>query len=478
MSGRGFVVLATLLVWRGTALEQLQFATTDRNSTRPGLSCLQACTACLNHVSAASRLNGNCVITQRCLKTFEQILGKAALLLGSSCINNNNSNAVYQDKFSAMSFANYTSLWHETLRNCGKNCSDPEMQWRPNRDLDIFLTTHATSLNISLESPDITFIPSELAITVISAVVIVGLLGNALVFYTLCGRARTSAVISSYILNLSAADSICVLTSPLMLSQDAFDALLSLGNVVCVCGQTVYMVTLAASMLTLATMCVERYLAVAHPLQSLRWRSAGKARAACVLTWVFAVLLSLPMFIFWKLRPQNGADDINQCDWHADQLWLSVYYSVYGVMMGSLGLLIFVLYCCMLSRHSARRDDQQPDSCHESRRIRAVQRKVVRMVLVLLMVLSFSYLPYYTWWLVRVTHSFSTMGLASQTFERLEFGLFTLTYLNNCLNPFMYTLLSENYRETFRAACQCVNTCCCCNSHRTLSSPAATNSGL
>ncbi|CAH1258000.1 SSTR5 [Branchiostoma lanceolatum] len=353
------------------------------------------------------------------------------------------------------------------------------MQWTPPADLEVFLTTHATSLNISREFADITSIPSELAITVVCAIVTVGLLGNALVFYTLCRRTSTSAIISSYILNLSVADSICVLTAPLMLSQDAFDALLPLGNVVCVCGQTVYMVTLAASMLTLATMCVERYLAVAHPLQSLRWRSALKARLACVLTWVLAVFLSLPMFIFWKLRPQDGAND-NHCDWHTDQLWLSVYYSVYGVVMGSLGVLIFVLYCCMLSRHSARRDAQQRDSCHESRRIRAVQRKVVRMVLVLLIVLSFSYLPYYIWWLVRVTHSFSTIGMTLQTFERLEFGLFALTYLNNCLNPFMYTLLSQNYREMFRAACncKCVSTCCCCNRLGTISSPAMTNSGL
>ncbi|XP_019626227.1 PREDICTED: somatostatin receptor type 5-like [Branchiostoma belcheri] len=346
--------------------------------------------------------------------------------------------------------------------------------------MERFLTTHATSLNISREtSPsDLTSIPSELALTVVGAVVSVGLLGNALVFYTLSGRARSHAVISSYILNLSAADSLCVLTAPLMLSQDTFDALLPfLGNVVCVCGQTLYMVTLAASMLTLATMCVERYLAVAHPLQSLRWRSVGKARAACVVTWVVAVLLSLPMFILWKL--DGTSDDL--CDWDADQLWLSVYYSAYGVVLGSLGVLIFVLYCCMLARHGARRDDQQPDSCHESRRIRAAQRKVVRMVLILLMVLSLSYLPYYTWWLVRVTHDFSTIGLSSQTFERLEFGLFTLTYLNNCLNPFMYTLLSENYRETFRAACKCLPHCCCCSTcdrPGAMPSPAVTNSGL
>ncbi|KAI8512587.1 Somatostatin receptor type 5 [Branchiostoma belcheri] len=399
MGGRMFLVLAALQVWRGTALEQPGVAAT-KYSPRTALSCFQACTACLNQA-----------------------------------------------------FLNYTSLWHKTVRNCSQYCSDPDVQWTPPTDMERFLTTHATSLNISRETmPDLTSIPSELALTVVGAVVSVGLLGNALVFYTLSGRARSHAVISSYILNLSAADSLCVLTAPLMLSHDAFDALLPfLGNAVCVCGQTLYMVTLAASMLTLSTMCVERYLAVAHPLQSLRWRSVGKARAACVVTWVVAVLLSLPMFILWKLHV-SPQDDTDLCDWHADQLWLSVYYSVYGVVLGSLGVLIFVLYCCMLFRHGARRDDQQPDSCHESHRIRAAQRKVVRMVLILLMVLSLSYLPYYTWWLVRVTHDFSTIGLSSQTFERLEFGLFTLTYLNNCLNPFMYTLLSENYRETFRAA--------------------------
>ncbi|MBN3278973.1 P2RY3 protein, partial [Polyodon spathula] len=109
---------------------------------------------------------------------------------------------------------------------------------------------------------------------------------------------RKSAISSSeiFVLNLAAMDAFVCLNAPFAIYNIYF-----LNNYMIFIGTNcIYFFNLVGSPLFLCCICVERYMAVAHPVRYLRFKSLAYRVAVCAVAWAVTVAISsyLTAYIF------------------------------------------------------------------------------------------------------------------------------------------------------------------------------------
>lgn len=74
------------------------------------------------------------------------------------------------------------------------------------------------------------------------------------------------------------------------------------------------------------------------------------------------------------------------------------------------------------------------------------ERKVTRMVSIVVAVFVFCWLPFYAFNVTSVTGSISSTPALRNTFACVV----VLGYANSCANPILYAFLSENFKKSFQ----------------------------
>ena len=80
---------------------------------------------------------------------------------------------------------------------------------------------------------------------------------------------------------------------------------------------------------------------------------------------------------------------------------------------------------------------------------RSPKQKVLIMIFTIVLVFWACFLPFWIWQLLPLYHT-KPLRLASQTHTCINYLVASLTYSNSCINPFLYTLLTKNYKEYLR----------------------------
>lgn len=75
---------------------------------------------------------------------------------------------------------------------------------------------------------------------------------------------------------------------------------------------------------------------------------------------------------------------------------------------------------------------------------RRSERKVTRLVVVMVLVFLICWLPFF------VTNMVNLIHIIPETNTTIYFIIVILTYLNSCVNPFLYGFLSENFKRSFQ----------------------------
>lgn len=77
---------------------------------------------------------------------------------------------------------------------------------------------------------------------------------------------------------------------------------------------------------------------------------------------------------------------------------------------------------------------------------RKSERKVTRMVVIIVLVFVLCWLPFFTFNIVNTIFTIPE----NQTTAGVYFVLIILTYVNSCANPILYAFLSENFKQSFQ----------------------------
>ncbi|XP_077958881.1 somatostatin receptor type 2 isoform X2 [Gasterosteus aculeatus] len=235
---------------------------------------------------------------------------------------------------------------------------------------------------------------SSVVITLIYFIVCgVGLCGNALVIYVILRYAKMKTVTNIYILNLAVADVLCMMSLPFIALQLAL-VHWPFGEVLCRVIMTVDSLNQFTSIFCLMVMSIDRYLAVVHPIKSTRWRKPRLAKLINLTVWGFFMPLAVICLCY---------------------LLIIVKVKSSGMRVGS------------------------------TKRKRS-ERKVTRMVSIVVAVFVLCWLPFYIFNVTSVTSSINPTSAMKSTFDFVV----VLGYANSCANPILYAFLSDNFKKSFQ----------------------------
>ncbi|XP_078506974.1 urotensin-2 receptor-like [Lissotriton helveticus] len=276
--------------------------------------------------------------------------------------------------------------------------------------------------------------------TVLSFMYVSGVAGNVYTLVVMCHSMKYAANMYISIVNLALADLLYLSTIPFIVctyfAQDWY-----FGELGCKVLFSLDLLTMHASIFTLTVMCTERYVAVTKPLDTVR-RSKSYRKAMAGAVWALSLLLTLPMMIMVHLTQSQAKGGKRICapTWSADayKIYLTVLFST-SIMAP--GVVIGYLYTKLARTYL----ESQRNPINRKDNKRSPKQKVLIMIFSIVLVFWACFLPFWIWQLVPLYHR--SIQMSSETQKSINYLVTCLTYSNSCINPFLYTLLTKNYRE-------------------------------
>lgn len=298
---------------------------------------------------------------------------------------------------------------------------------------------YPTITNNNSDTP-IPLLYSEVTLVIYAIVFIVGFLGNTLAIYVVIRYTKMNTVTYMYILNLAVADELYILGIPFQGTNSAL-SYWPYGDFFCKLCMTTDSMSQFASNYCLTLMSIDRFLAVVFPIRSAKWRKPKSAKIFSAMVWIVSFLIVLPVPIY-----SNVQEDFNTCNisWpEPHNLW-SIVFILYTTILGFFGPLVVISLCYLLIVIKVRSASVRVGLTKR----RKSERKVTRMVVIIVLVFIFCWLPFFT---TNIVNLFYTIP-ENKTNAAIYFSLVILTYVNSCVNPILYGFLSENLRQSFRKA--------------------------
>ncbi|XP_044857520.1 lysophosphatidic acid receptor 6-like isoform X4 [Mauremys mutica] len=278
---------------------------------------------------------------------------------------------------------------------------------------------------------------------VYSLVFVLGLAGNGSVLWYFLRTRTATAPANVFLANLAALDLLFVLTLPFRAGYHALRNDWPFGEATCKLTGSLFYANLYGSSLFLSCICLERYVAVVHPLRSLRLRRPLYRVAACLAVWALLAAAGLYLALRGPLtRPfPDGRlaclENFSSDSWRGRISGVSLFAAAVGFL---LPLTVIGVCYPLIARRLLDTPGMAPGS-------RAARRKALRTVLVVLAVFLICFAPYH---LTQVVHTLGRVGALQGC--RLLRGTYVarrvtmaLTSLNACLDPLVYYCAAERF---------------------------------
>ncbi|XP_017546206.1 C-C chemokine receptor type 6 [Pygocentrus nattereri] len=279
---------------------------------------------------------------------------------------------------------------------------------------------------------------------VYSLICALGLVGNILVLVTYAFYRKAKTMTDIYLVNVALADLLFVISLPLIIYNEQYSW--SMGSWACKLLTGTYSINLYCSMLLLACISGDRYVAIVKASRSIGIRTKAQiySRLICSIIWLLAIALSLPTFIFYDRYEEKSFDGIVEVECVLS-LETGTTANLMRVLVPSTQVTVgffvpmFVMgfsYCSIVLTLL---------------RVQNYQRhKAVRVVLAVVIVFILCHLPYN---ILILVHTGSLFGERSCEAEQNILLALSITrsvaYLHCCLNPILYAFIGVKFRNHF-----------------------------
>lgn len=333
--------------------------------------------------------------------------------------------------------------YYEFFDNSTDNISDGSGDWDFQEPCDTALSSDFNKI----------FLP-----TVYGIIFILGTIGNGLVVVVMGYQKKVKTMTDKYRLHLSVADLLFVLTLPFW----AVDAVKTwyFGNFLCVFVHMIYTVNLYSSVLILAFISLDRYLAVVRATNSQATRKLLASRVIYVGVWLPAALLTVPDLVFASVQNvgssnfylteenEDTADSRTICQRiypvETSLKW-TVGFRFQHILVGFIlpGFVILVCYCIIIAKLSQGTKGQP------------LKRKALKTTVILILCFFSCWLPYcigiFLDTLIMLDVVASSCAL-QQAVEKWISITEALAYFHCCLNPILYAFLGVKFKKSARSA--------------------------
>uniref|UniRef100_A0A665UDM2 Vasopressin V2 receptor-like n=1 Tax=Echeneis naucrates TaxID=173247 RepID=A0A665UDM2_ECHNA len=273
-------------------------------------------------------------------------------------------------------------------------------------------------------------------VVVLAVILVMALLGNGLVLVVLLRRRRHHNPLHLFMLNLCLADLVVALFQ--VLPQLVWDAKGRFPGPDFLCRLVKYLQVLGmfASSYMIVAMTVDRHYAICCPLQAHRSGATQRWNTFILLAWGLSLLLSLPqVFIFSRSEVAPG---VYECWGNFAESWgLKAYVTWMTLAVFILPVVIITVcqpgpaassaFCCPLPKAPTARGGE----------VSAAMSKTVRMTLVIVLVYSLCWAPFFSVQLWAAWDPDPPQNGAVFTL------LMLLASLNSCTNPWIYSAFSS-----------------------------------
>jgi allatostatin C receptor len=296
----------------------------------------------------------------------------------------------------------------------------------------------------SLDQPLLTLMTQ----IIFAVVCVVGLLGNTLVIYVVVRFSKMQTVTNMYIVNLAVADECFLIGIPFLIATISLESW-PFGTTMCKLYMTSTSINQFTSSIFLTIMSADRYVAVCHPISSPKIRTPFVSKVVSLTAWSASALLMVPIFMYANTVEKDSENSCNILWPETETLGGQTAFTLYSFILGfAIPLvLIFCFYFLVI------RKLQTVGPKHKSREKKKSHRKVTKLVLTVITVYVFCWLPY---WITQMALIFTP---PHQCQSKVTITIFLLagclSYSNSAMNPILYAFLSDNFKKSFLKACTC-----------------------
>uniref|UniRef100_A0A665V987 Urotensin-2 receptor n=1 Tax=Echeneis naucrates TaxID=173247 RepID=A0A665V987_ECHNA len=274
--------------------------------------------------------------------------------------------------------------------------------------------------------------------TILSIMCLVGVSENIYTLVLMCHSMRAVASMYIYIINLALADLLYLLTIPFVVCTYFLKGWY-FGSTGCRLLISLDFLTMHASIFTLTIMSTERYLAVLKPLDTVK-RPKSYRKAITLLAWLGSFILALPMIVSIELKTVGAK---SMCQSTLSPLSYKIYISVlFCTCIVAPGVIIGYLYTQLARTYLI----SHTETYKHTKKL--PNKKVLYLIFTIVLLFWACFLPFWIWQLLDLYYP--SLSLSNKAKRNINYLTTCLTYSNSCINPFLYTLLTKNYKEYLR----------------------------
>lgn len=287
-------------------------------------------------------------------------------------------------------------------------------------------------------------------------ILVLGVGGHSMVMVILCGRRRrgrigcigqppqssmTGTGTDILLLTLSSADLLLLSMLPFHTVAIAMQRW-PFGNAMCRLVSFLGSACSSASVFTLATLAVSRYLTVVHPTRAFSLLSPSRVSITAVLLWISACCLAAPQLVFRSVGTPRRAPDGLTCFTflsHRDQMIYGLFHFLVAFLFPL--ITIAVAYSSIyIFLWRSRRNGRAPQ-------VERYQSKVTQTSAMLVLAFTVCWLPSYGLTLALVAEKISGATGTSPRYGPFSVFARLMATSSTVVNPILYVLMSQKFRQ-------------------------------
>ncbi|XP_065269779.1 chemerin-like receptor 2 [Emys orbicularis] len=278
-----------------------------------------------------------------------------------------------------------------------------------------------------------------ISLSLCSVAFLLGVPGNAIVIWFM-GFKWDKSVSTLWFLNLAIADFIFVLFLPLYITYVAMGFHWPFGKWLCKTNSFIALLNMFASVFFLTIISLDRYIRLVHPVFSNKYRTLRNTLILSVIIWISAAIIGAPALHFRDIiTVHNSTICYNNFHPHDKELILMRHNIFIWVRLvcGYLFPLVTMVLCYSFLVLKVKK------------RTMLTSSRLFWTILAVVVAFFVCWTPY---------HIFTILELSAHHNEHFHDLLLSgiplstgLAFINSCLNPILYVLISKKFQTRVRA---------------------------
>lgn len=287
--------------------------------------------------------------------------------------------------------------------------------------------------------------------TVLTLFIIIAIVGNILVCIAVFTDRHLRRNSNFFLVSLAIADLLmAVLVMTFAVANDILDRWL-FGSVFCNIWISADIMCSTASILNLCAISLDRYIHIRDPLRYENWMTTCKTGLFITSVWVMSIIISfIPIHLKWHKNPaeRDQPDLEGMCNFELNPIYAIVSSTISFYIPTIVMLAIYCQLYIYAKRHVASirktytSERLQSQNTNKSGSTRVSDHKAAVTLGIIMGVFLFCWMPFFI---------FNLIAAFCKCVPPILFKILTwLGYVNSGLNPIIYSIFNQEFREAFR----------------------------